>query len=71
VIKSGLDEMGGTCNTHGRGKKFVQNFSRKPERKRLLIRPKRGWEDNIRMGLAEIGRESVDWLRIGSSGGVL
>jgi hypothetical protein len=32
----------------------------KPEGKRPLGRPRRGWED-IRVGLSEIGWESVDW----------
>jgi hypothetical protein len=27
----------------------------KPEGKRLLVRPRRRWEDGIRMGLMEIG----------------
>jgi hypothetical protein len=33
----------------------------KPERKRPLGRPKRRWEDNIRMDVREIGWEGVDW----------
>jgi len=32
----------------------------KPERKRPLGRSRRGWEDNIRMDLREIGWEGVD-----------
>jgi hypothetical protein len=32
----------------------------KPERKRPLGRPRRRWEDGIRMDLREIGREGVD-----------
>jgi hypothetical protein len=35
----------------------------KPEGKRLLGRPRHSWEDNIRMGLREIGWwEGVDWM---------
>jgi hypothetical protein len=37
---------------------------RKPEGKRQLGRPRRRWEDNIRMDLAEIGWEGVDWMRL-------
>jgi hypothetical protein len=34
----------------------------KPEGKRPLRRPKRRWEDNIRMDLKETGWEDVDWI---------
>jgi hypothetical protein len=34
----------------------------KPEEKRPLGRPRRRWEDGIRMDLREIGWESVDWI---------
>jgi hypothetical protein len=34
---------------------------RKPEGKRPLERPRRSWEDGIRMDLRETGWESVDW----------
>jgi hypothetical protein len=31
----------------------------KPERKRPLGRPRRRWEDNTKMDLQEVGRESM------------
>jgi hypothetical protein len=34
----------------------------KPEGKRALGRPRRRWEDGIRMGLREIGLGGVDWI---------
>jgi hypothetical protein len=34
----------------------------KPEGKRPLGRPRRRWEDNIRMYVIEIGWEGVDWI---------
>jgi hypothetical protein len=34
----------------------------KPERKRPLGRPRRTWEDNIRMDLQEVGCGCVDWI---------
>jgi hypothetical protein len=43
----------------------------KPEDKTPFRRPSHRWEDNIRMGIREIGWEAVDWilwLRIGTSG---
>jgi hypothetical protein len=34
----------------------------KPERERPLVRPRRRWEDGIRMDLKEIGLGGVDWI---------
>jgi hypothetical protein len=36
----------------------------KPEGKRPLGRPRRRWEDWIRMDLREIGLGGVDWIRL-------
>jgi hypothetical protein len=36
----------------------------KPEGKRPLGRPRRRWEDGIRMDLREIGWGSVDWIQL-------
>jgi hypothetical protein len=36
----------------------------KPEGKRPLGRPRRRWEDGIRMDLREIGLGCVDWIRL-------
>jgi hypothetical protein len=36
----------------------------KPEGKRSLGRPRRRWEDGIRMDLREIGLEGVDCIRL-------
>jgi hypothetical protein len=46
----------------------------KPERKRPLGRPRRRWVDNIKIDLEEVGWNGVigsNWLRIGTSGGLL
>jgi hypothetical protein len=46
----------------------------KPEGKRPLGRPRRRWEDGIRMDLREIGWGvwiGFDWLRTGTGGGLL
>ena len=37
---------------------------RKPEGKRPLGRPGRRWEDNIKIGLEEVGRGCVDWMEL-------
>jgi len=36
----------------------------KPEGKRPLGRPRRRWEDNIKMDLQEVGCGGMDWLEL-------
>jgi len=36
----------------------------KPERKRPLGRPRRRWEDNIKMALQEVGCGGMDWIEL-------
>ena len=36
----------------------------KPEGKRQLGRPRRRWEDNIKMDLQEMGRGCGDWMEL-------
>jgi hypothetical protein len=36
----------------------------KLEGKRLLGRPRRRWEDNIKMDLQELGCEGMDWIKL-------
>jgi len=46
----------------------------KPEGNRPLGRPRRRWEDNIKMVLQEVGCGRMDWielLKIGTGGGHL
>ena len=55
----------------GEGRSAFKILSGKPEGKRSLGRPRRSWEDNIRMDLKEIGintRNWVDSVRIGIIG---
>jgi hypothetical protein len=56
--------VGGTCGTHGRVEECVQGFDGKARRKRPLGRPRRSWEDGIRMDLREIGWGSVEWIQL-------
>jgi hypothetical protein len=37
---------------------------RKPEGKRPLGRPRCRWEDNIMMGLEEVGYKGIDWIEL-------
>ena len=36
----------------------------KPEDVRPLGRPRHRWEDNIKMGLQEVGYGSMDWIEL-------
>ena len=36
----------------------------KPMGKRPLVRPRRRWEDNIKMDLQEVGRGVMDWIEL-------
>jgi hypothetical protein len=39
-------------------------FKREPEGKRLLGRPRRRWEDNIKMDVQEVGGGRGDWMEL-------
>jgi len=41
----------------------------KPEGKRPLGRPKHRWEDNIKMGLQEVGCGGMDWIELAQDRG--
>jgi hypothetical protein len=48
----------------GEERKVYKVLMGKPEGKRPLGRPRRRWEDGIRMDLREIGLGCVDWIRL-------
>ena len=48
------NEMGGACSASGGEKRHIQGFDGKTERKRPLERPRRKWEDNIKMDLQDV-----------------
>jgi len=41
----------------------------KPEGKKPLGRPRRRWEDNIKMDLQEVGSEGMDWIDLAQDRG--
>ena len=43
---------------------FCRLMLLKPEGKRPLGRPRRRWEDNIKMDLQEVGGGRVDWMEL-------
>jgi hypothetical protein len=52
-----------TLRSHRRREKHVQGFDGKTEGKRLLERPRRRWEDGIKMDLREIVW-GVEWIHL-------
>jgi hypothetical protein len=46
----------------GEGRGVYRDLVGKPEGKRPLGRPRRRWEDNIRMDLQEVGIWCEDWI---------
>jgi hypothetical protein len=48
----------------GEERKVYKVLVVKPEGKRPLGRPRRRWEDGIRMDFGEIGLGCVDWIRL-------
>ena len=66
--------MGGACGAYGGWRGVHRVLIGKPEGKRPLGRPRRRWEDNIKMDLREVGGvvgTGWSWLRIGTGGGRL
>jgi hypothetical protein len=57
--------MGVTCSAHGGDEKLCIKFLvGKPEWKRPLGRPRRGWEDNIIIDFRKIGLENFHRIRM-------
>jgi hypothetical protein len=58
--------VGWTCGTQGRGEGIgaYRVLVGRPEGKRPLGRPRRRWEDNIKMDLGEIGIDGTNWIRL-------
>jgi hypothetical protein len=56
--------VGWTCGTHGGGRGIYRVLIGRPEGKRPLGRPRRRWEDNVKMDLKEIGIDEANWIRL-------
>jgi hypothetical protein len=49
----------------GEERKVYKVLVGKPEGRRPLGRPRRRWEDGVRMDLGEVVLGGVDWIRLG------
>jgi hypothetical protein len=48
----------------GEGRGVYRVLVGRPEGKRSLGRPRRRWEDNIKMDLREIGIDGENWIKL-------
>jgi len=56
--------VGGTCGTHGGGERYLQGFGWEARMERPLGRPRRRWEDDIRIDLREIEIDGANCIRL-------
>jgi hypothetical protein len=54
--------MDRTCSTHWEKRNLHRFLVGKPEGKRSLRRPRRKWEDNVKIDLREILWGVMDWV---------
>jgi len=74
VVKSRRMRWAGHVARMGEDRGVQMVLMGKPEGKRPLGRPRRRWEDNVKMDLQEVGGSrgtGWSWLRIGTGGGHL
>jgi hypothetical protein len=62
MIKSRRVRWAGRVARVGEKRNAYRILVGKPEGKRPLGRPRRRWEDNIRMDLRDIGWGGMDWI---------
>jgi hypothetical protein len=71
MIKSRRMRWVGHVARRGKGRSVYKVLVGRSKGKIPLRRPRRRWEDNIKLDLREIRIDGFGWLRIGSSGELL
>ena len=64
VVKFEKNEVGEACGAYGEGRGVHWVLIGKPEGKRPLGRPRRRWEDYIKVDLQEVGGSSGDGMEL-------
>ena len=64
VVKSRRMRWAGHVARTGEGRYVFRVLVGKPEGKRPLGRPRRRWEDNIKMDPQEVGCGDMDWIEL-------
>jgi hypothetical protein len=63
-MKSRIMRWAGHVARMGEERNVYRVLMRKPEGKSPLGRPRRRWEDGIKMDVKDIGWGSVDWIQL-------
>jgi len=64
VIKKSRMRWAGHVARVGESRGVYRVSVEKPERKRPLGRPRRKWDDNIKMDLKDVGCGGMDWIEV-------
>ena len=64
VVKSRRMRWAGHVARMGEDRGVHRVLMGKPERKRPMVRPRRRWEDNIKMDVQEVGGGRGDWMEL-------
>jgi hypothetical protein len=64
VIKSRRRGWAGHVACMGESRGVYRVLVGKPEGKKTLGRPRHRWEDNIKMGIQEVGCGDMDWIEL-------
>jgi hypothetical protein len=56
--------MGGACSAHAGTRNANKVLVEKSERKIPLGRPRRRWDDNIKIDFREMWMKNVDWIHL-------
>jgi hypothetical protein len=68
VIKSRRIKWAGHVTRMGEGRGVYRVLVGRPDGKRPLGRPRRRWEDNIKMDLRKIGIDGSNWIQLAQDG---
>jgi hypothetical protein len=56
--------MGGSCSAYGEGRDGYMGLVGKPEGERPVGKPRRGWEDNIKMDSRKWDLGGMNWIEL-------
>jgi len=56
--------MGWACSTYGERRGIYSVLMEKPEGKRPLGRPRRKWEDNVKIDFQKMGCGVMEWIEL-------
>ena len=64
TVRIEKNDVGGNVARIGERRNLERDLLRKPEGKRPIGRPRRRWEDNIKMDLQEVGCGCMEWIEL-------